>query len=411
VRFRSLSRKVAKTLVLVVSAVVLGVLLAELVLRIAGVTFPVFDTYDHHRAVALKPGKKGWYEKEGSAYLTINSLGYRDVEHIEAKPSGTFRIAVLGDSFSEARQVDISDTYWKLLEGIVSACPTLAGRKVEVLNFGVGGYSTTQSLLTLDLHALDFEPDLVLLGFLSGNDVAENSKRIAGDALGGWRDDFRPFSVFRDGHLVLDNAFRDLNLANLGRRFMFQFIHYSRVLELINQTRRVIAVRRLQSSSQKGTELEDTAAKPVSTGGDIGLYDRIYVPPDEEIWREAWAITEELLKKMDQTATQAGASFVVAVLTTPSQVHPDVLARSRLERQLGVDDLYYPDRRLRAVGERLGFPVITIAESLQAIATEEGVYLHGFPNTVMGRGHWNEMGHLRAAQLLANELCAKNLLR
>ena len=34
--------------------------LAEVVLRVAGISFPVLDTYDEMRGVALKPGKEGW---------------------------------------------------------------------------------------------------------------------------------------------------------------------------------------------------------------------------------------------------------------------------------------------------------------------------------------------------------------
>ena len=36
-------------------------------------------------------------------------------------------------------------------------------RRVEVISCAVGGYSTTQALLTLQLHGLAFEPDLVLV--------------------------------------------------------------------------------------------------------------------------------------------------------------------------------------------------------------------------------------------------------
>ena len=45
-----------------------------------------------------------------------HSLGYRDVEHTREKPPGVFRIAVLGDSMTEARQVSIADTFCKQLE-------------------------------------------------------------------------------------------------------------------------------------------------------------------------------------------------------------------------------------------------------------------------------------------------------
>ena len=97
-----------------------SVVLIEIVLRVGGVSFPIFDAYDADRVLKLKPGKEGRYDKEGSGYLEINSRGYRDDEHTLQKPSDVFRIAILGDSFTEARQVEFEETYWKQLEAILN---------------------------------------------------------------------------------------------------------------------------------------------------------------------------------------------------------------------------------------------------------------------------------------------------
>jgi len=32
-------------------------------------------------------------------------------------------------------------------------------------------------------------------------------------------------------------------------------------------------------------------------------------------------------------------------------------------------------------------------------------YSHGFPNTELGMGHWNRLGHVLAAMALAPEVC------
>ena len=90
-------------------------------MRLVGLSFPVFDTYDEVRGVKLMPGKKGWSRREGEAYLEINSLGYRDQEHDLGKPPDTLRIAVLGDSFTEARQMPVEDPYWHIASAKRSA--------------------------------------------------------------------------------------------------------------------------------------------------------------------------------------------------------------------------------------------------------------------------------------------------
>ena len=222
--------------VLVCLGLIAGLVIGEIGLRIAGISYPVFDAYDHDRAIALKPGKAGWYYGEGGAYVRINNQGYRDVEHGKQKPQGVFRIAVLGDSFTEARQVDIEKTFWKKLETTLQDHPEFGGRKIEVLNFGIGGYGPPQELLTLKLHALSFSPDLVVLAFCPGNDVAQNSKELVRHMQSGNR--FAPFYALRDNRLVLDSSFRDLSVDYVERRFLLTAIHYSRFLELINQARR-----------------------------------------------------------------------------------------------------------------------------------------------------------------------------
>ena len=91
---------------LIALATLIALLLGEGALRLTGISFPVFEIQDEARGVALKPGKEGWYRKEGEALVRINSHGYRDAERALAKPAGTLRIAVLGASFVEARQED-----------------------------------------------------------------------------------------------------------------------------------------------------------------------------------------------------------------------------------------------------------------------------------------------------------------
>ena len=67
---------------------------------------------------------------------------------------------------------------------------------VEVINFGVSGFGTIQEWQMLEHYVGDYAPDLVLLAFLPGNDVRNNSRQLESDHR-------RPFAELNDGKLQL----------------------------------------------------------------------------------------------------------------------------------------------------------------------------------------------------------------
>ena len=130
-------RRITANVGLVVVSLMVAILLAEIALRLLGITHPVFMAYDPIRGFsANRPGAKGWFTEEGRSYVTINSAGLRDREHDLGKPPGTIRIAVLGDFYAEALQVEMENAFWSVMDRELEKCEALQGRKIEVVNFG-----------------------------------------------------------------------------------------------------------------------------------------------------------------------------------------------------------------------------------------------------------------------------------
>lgn len=100
------------------------------------------------------------------AQLDTNSLGCRGHEWPKEKPSGTWRIVLIGDSIAFGFGVEFADTVGELLAKMVTDQTNVP---CEVLNFGVPGYNSVQELAVLETQALDFRPDLVLV-MVSSND-------------------------------------------------------------------------------------------------------------------------------------------------------------------------------------------------------------------------------------------------
>jgi hypothetical protein len=373
-----------------------ALVLAELALRLVGFSNPLLHVPDELAGVRLRAGAEGVYRDEGEAFVRINAHGWRDRPRQIAKPADVLRVAVLGDSFMEALQVDLEATFSAQLEQALTRCRPAGVTAVEVLNFGVASYGTAQELLTLQQRVWPYSPDVVLLSLLPGNDVRNNSL-----ALEGWK--ARPFFVLREGKLVLDASFRD------DAGFVAKMRSAERDARL-SSLRLHQLFRRVREGAYRGWN-DAPAAAALSHGaavtlGEAGMAERVYLPPQDREWEEAWSITEKLLVTMHSEVRARGARFSVMVIPGPPTVYPDAALRKLYADVLGVSHLLYPEERVRRLGEAHGLEVIYLAEPMQARADKTGAFMHGFANTRLGFGHWNEHGHAFAAQLAAERLCA-----
>ncbi|NDD13235.1 MAG: SGNH/GDSL hydrolase family protein, partial [Betaproteobacteria bacterium] len=176
-RLLALSRLLAINL----GVMLILLLLAEGALRLAGIARPAFYRYDPVRGFSHRAGAQGWWTQEGRGWVSINRAGFRDGDHSALPIAGVLRVAVLGDSFSEAFQVNQNQTWWQQLQNKVNGtrpCPLTAAypKGIELLNFGVGAYGTGQELLTWQTNGRQSQPQLVLLAMFLASAVGPHPK-------------------------------------------------------------------------------------------------------------------------------------------------------------------------------------------------------------------------------------------
>jgi hypothetical protein len=371
-------RRFAGNLLLAGAGLLVSLLVCELVLRLLGVSYTVYVWTDPIRGVAHIPGVKG-------RRIEINSDGWRGPEVALERPAGTYRVALLGDSYIEAFEVPFEETVGEVIERRLSA---LRGTPVEVLNFGQGGAGTTQELLALQHEVWKYSPDLVLLAVTTGNDISDNHRRLK-------RSDYVPYHVFQDGKLVVDSSF----LQSRGYRSRAAWtkrwsgvVQHSRVAQLVNRVRHV--------ARKEERQQRNAADVP---GVEVGMRDEVQVPPKTPEWQEAWRVTEGVLRLMRDECRAKGKPFAIVTLTRGIQVTPEREKKQRFMRQLGVKDLYYPERRLAEFGKREGIPVLNLAPPMAEQAEERQVYFHAYRDS-LGIGHWNTEGHRVAGELIASWL-------
>ncbi len=350
------------------------------------------------RGWALKPNKQAFLQTlDYSTLIQINSKGLRGAESDYEKPSSVRRILVLGDSFMESYQVDFENSFCFLLQ------KKLKPENVEVINFGVGGYGTTQEYLYLLEEGFKYDPDLVLLAFLPANDLRNNSAKLE-KAL--WRKDHlktfgRPYARLENDSLIISKP------------------DYNKVQEWVIEERKKIDSRireknffqRTLSYKLINNILDAAGAKSVRFpqynpnilyGAILDTFDPALAKKSfseaeyVEHWESTWQVSLELVKAMKQKCVENGSNF--AAFTIPSKIQSDPeyfnLVTAKYP-QLNFN-LTKPNDRLVEFCLENDIPIIDLLPYFQeAYKNQEGPLFHQYQDR-----HWNEQGHDLASDLV-----------
>jgi len=342
------------------------------------------------------PGYSGCYNREGFSCYKINSEGWRDIEHEVEKPSSVFRVAVIGDSYVEALQVQIEDTFWKRLERLLEQ----QGVDAEVLAFGMSGFDAAHAYETLRHHVIQYNPDVVVFAFCTGNDLQDSVREIRSIP-------WKPYYVLaEDGSLVLDRSFVEyVNRQNSGLRGVLRYVRNSS--SALGTLWRTIGLWRVRLGRQGGgetaSEEEPDAERYKGVVWEAGLSrEEIYSDPETgSPYDIAWQVNEKLLLAMRDYARDHSAEYMVLSITIGDSIYEEVPTTDF--------DPFYPEKRLQRFAESNNFHYVPLAYRLLE-AHKRGVQLHGFGEE-LGSGHWNQDGHAEVADAIATYLSRQRMLK
>jgi lysophospholipase L1-like esterase len=304
-------------------AVILGLALIEMGLRLAGYrpppTRPVTRNQEIlHQYTKFRPSPTltwelvpGWSGREGAGAVVINSRGLRERELPLARPAGTRRILCLGDSVTFGHWVEAQQAFPRQLE---QALAGRTGTPVQVINAGVPGYSSFQELKWLEEKGWEYQPDLIVVSFVL-NDVVERYLTMA--AYGG-------------AHTILgvDTTVTLQPLSRLLRRTAFHRFVTS-MMQGQARRREIYSVRRLFAD-----------------------------PLPAEI-EEAWQLTEGELSALAAVARARQVPLVLVAFPFRFQVQENLppLPQQRLARWASAEEIPYVDLTgaFVALGPEAGF--------------------------------------------------------
>ena len=335
------------------------------------------------------PGYEGWLKSpEFTTFVKISPLGLRDRRTTYAKPPGTFRIVLLGDSYLEGVHVHQWETVAERLEALLNE----AGHgPVDVINAGVAAYGTGQQVLLFEHEVHRYEPDLVVLLFYVANDVKNNSYML--ELPGGKRElALKPyFDLDRDGELRLlpgPPPLRPNPLIGLLRGCCWAY----NMLE-----------GNLFSKLGPTFRREDIEA----VGGARNWLREVYDTDPDGNWRRAWQITEALLGRLNDNTRGRGAPFMLVGVPDWRALDQEVWRQAIVgnRRLVSGTSPDAPTDRLGEIAARLATPYVNLLPLFRQ-ATADG----GGPFYLAQDGHWNAAGHAAAARAIADMVRARSLI-
>jgi hypothetical protein len=268
-----------------------------------------FRQYDPQIGLSLIPNqhtihRRGCFQGE----VVTNRWGWRDRDRTPGKPAGEYRIAVLGDSAVEDVQVKPEQTLNIQME---QQLRQKGYNNIEVLGFGVEGIGTTQELILYQERVRQFHPDLVIVMF-SWNDVMNNSSTLQPKSYG-MHDWYAPYyDLGSDGNLVFHPV--EPRKFNGLRSFLERHSVLTYYIE------------------RMWLHVDLPAYNYKWEGLPIYLATYSDDPLDAE-WKQAWTVTEKVMRRMKDTVTSDGARFVVEAWPSFTDIDPDW--RQRMTKDFG----------------------------------------------------------------------------
>jgi hypothetical protein len=215
---RPLPRRILRASLLLL---VVAVLLLEVRLRYRALDEGVDASDDVILRYHYRPGNTFG----GAQGHVINHFGLMDDEHAIPKPEGVVRVVVMSGSIANDGSIPFDQRFWKRLEQKLQT----PGKRVEVINISVHGYSEVQQVRMLEKVGLQLQPDIVVAAYmLSAATIQNGGYRRFGDSFflfrflpplktaltGSVCSLFQPFHERYTFDLVVRNSFERLALLS-----------------------------------------------------------------------------------------------------------------------------------------------------------------------------------------------------
>lgn len=300
---------------------------------------------------------------EWNVSVEINSLGLRD--NLPPQNLSIKKILILGDSFTFGYGVEQNESYPEVLE-------KLLGGNYVVINSGYAdGYSPDTEYVYLNYEGLNFDPDIIIMGFFIGNDITDlrNNKWLKLD------DNDLPLKISSDIYHVDDDnrlRFKDDDKIVKGK--------YPPILYKINNFLNYNSHFYILFKNELKYTLN------LFKEQDVSLVESIY--KNDSDLESFWIKDEDILNKINLISKSKNKTFIVVLIPSIDQVK---------NKQIDNYNFTIPNDRIMDFGNRHNLTVIDLLPYFSQQDNPKKFYYKFDP-------HWNSKGHKFAAEIIYKKL-------
>lgn len=368
---------------LLLTSLAFGLVLVEWGMRFLGFNYALVWQPDPQLGWRHVPGARRLWTEEGRGLIEINQLGFRDRERTIERSTDVFRISVFGDSMTEAVQVNLDQTFTYLLEERLKE----KHYGVEVLNFGVSGYSPVQEFLLFKQEGVRYAPNLVIWTVFLDNDISGCHPALTVSEWGS------PF-LFEANDFHPDFSRPEQSVKEFEQQPGYWLREHSAIYRFLSAWRWRLMAHLTSSSVISQAEVPKRFL----------LYEKRSSPLPE--WEAAWNCFERTMKLFSDEASRQGARFVILSLPSAYEVNSkawadNLTANPRMSQREW--DLAVPHKRLKAIAAKQGIEVIEPHGIFQQLQDGPSIY---FGNA----GHLTPHGHMKLEEVLENFILGRQMI-
>lgn len=322
-----------------------------------------------------------------------NRFSWKDVEWRAKKPAGTYRIAVLGDSYAESLHVEPETNFLKIAETRLNKILAKKNLKTEWMNFGRSGFTQTEELFILKNDAARFNPDMLVVFFFAINDIEDISPLTTTDPI-------RPYYFeTKNGRLRFDHRFSKTHRFKI-KSFISRLKNHSALISLLTQ--RYSLLMRYRDLSK----LRQASSK--RTASAIKNYLSLCTQNPDPQYLKNYRMNKRLILEMAQFAKHHDMEMMLVNVDLPSY-DPEV-EKSFKTLDPAFDPLFF-EKDMAKLAEDLKISFAGLQSTFRQDYLKNKKPLHWnywgqkmkTPHWEYGahNGHWNYEGHQLVGQTLA----------